>query len=280
MRKTMNRTLLGGFEKQLRADEKSEATISKYLHDTACFLDYAGEGSVLTKELVISYKQYLSTIYQPSSANSMLAAVNCFLKTLERPDCTVKSFRIQRETFREKGKELTLGEYRRLLDAASKLQKERLCLLMRTIASTGIRISELPFITVEALDIRRARVCLKGKIRMVILPEKLCRELSAYARKKGIRSGSIFITRKGRPLNRSNILREMKALGKSAGVEEDKIFPHNFRHLFAITYYKAERDICHLADLLGHSNINTTRIYTLVSCEEQEMQIGRLGFLA
>ncbi len=280
MQQRWTRTQIKLFEKQLRADEKSEATIRKYVHDAGHFLNYVGDGCAVQKELVIAYKQYLTEQYQTTSANSMLAAVNCFLRTAGYPDCVVKALRIQREAFRKRSRELSREEYQRLLDTAKRKGMRRLFLLMQTIAATGIRVSELPFITVESLRYRRAGVSLKGKNRMVLLPEKLCRDLAAYAEERGLRSGSIFVTRSGRPLDRSNILREMKSLGKIAGVDREKIFPHNLRHLFAVTYYKVERDICHLADLLGHSSINTTRIYTLVSSEEQERQIDRLGLLA
>lgn len=277
MRQKTVECLMEQFRKRLEEDEKSEATIVKYVHDARHFLSYLEKETEITKALVITYKQHLAVAYKLSSANSKLAAVNCFLRTTGYGDCVVKTFRMQRETFRDK--ELTRKEYLLLLETARKKGKRRLFLLMETIGATGIRVSELPFITVEALKIRRASVSLKGKTRMVILPEKLCRELGSYAEDRQIKSGSIFVTRNGRVMDRSNILHEMKALCREAGVEEEKVFPHNFRHLFAVTYYNAERDICHLADQLGHSNINTTRIYTLTSCEEQERQIDRLGLL-
>lgn len=280
MERKTDQTLLDLFERRLKEDEKSEATIRKYIHDVRCFMNYTKGADLFTKELVIAYKQYLSEHYKTSSANSMLAAVNSFLRIAGHPACTVKAFKVQRTAFRKKDQELSREEYLRLLDAAEKKGKRRLSLLMKTIATTGIRISELPFITVEALEERRAQVSLKGKTRTVILPERLCRELTYYVKDMRIRTGSIFITRSGRPLNRSNVLHEMKALYKEARVPRDKIFPHNFRHLFAVTYYNVERDICHLADLLGHSNINTTRIYTQISCEEQEQQLERLGLLS
>lgn len=269
--------LLEQFQKQLESDEKSKATIVKYLRDAQHFLNYAGEEKEITKELVISYKQHLASVYKVSSANSMLTAVNGFLRAAGYGGCTVKTFRLQREAFRDK--ELTREEYLLLLETARKKGKRRLFLLMETIGATGIRIGELPFITVESLKARRAIVSLKGKTRIVILPERLCRALGCYAEDHQIRSGSIFITRGGKAMDRSNILHEMKSLCQEAGVEKEKVFPHNLRHLFAVTYYNAERDICHLADLLGHSNINTTRIYTLVSCEKQEQLVNGLGLL-
>lgn len=263
-------------EQSMRSEEKSKTTIKKYCRDVKAFIRYAGEGAWLTKELVIAYKGYLGEHYEISSANSMLAALNYFLRLLGQGDCSVKSFKVQKEAFRTQERELTREEYQRLLDAAQRNGDERLFLLMQTICATGIRISELPFITVSSLHSRRARVSLKGKTRTVLLPLELCNKLKAYIKKHGITSGSVFVTRSGKPLDRSNILHSMKKLSEKAKVAVTKIFPHNLRHLFAVTFYRMERDICHLADLLGHSNINTTRIYTLISCEEQERQLRGL----
>lgn len=260
----------------MEEEEKSMATIKKYCQDVRAFIRYTGEGVRITKERVIAYKKYLEENYEISSANSMLAAVNYFLRFLNCGECTVKAFKVQREPFRNKERELTVEEYQRLLEAAAKSGDERLCLIMQTICATGIRISELPFITVASLYSRRAQVSLKGKTRTVILPLELCNKLRPYIKKKGISSGSVFVTRSGKPVDRSNIFHSMKKLCREAQVEETKVFPHNLRHLFAVTFYKLEKDICHLADLLGHSNINTTRIYTLISCEEQERQLDRL----
>ncbi|HBN56425.1 MAG TPA: integrase [Lachnospiraceae bacterium] len=279
MEQKMNGGMIDLFEKRLKEEEKSEATIRKYVSDVKHFMDYTKEDRPFSKELVIGYKQYLSEHYKKASVNSMLASVNSFLRMTGHPDCAVKTLKMQRAAFRGKNQELSREEYLRLLNTAKKKGKRRLFLLMQTIAATGIRISELPFITVEALKERRAQVSLKGKTRTVILQKQLCEELACYAEDMEIRAGSIFITRTGKPLDRSNVLHQMKALYEEAGVPKDKIYPHNFRHLFAVTYYNAERDICHLADLLGHSNINTTRIYTQVSCEEQEQQLDRLGLL-
>lgn len=278
MEQRIGKDVMEIFERELRADEKSEATIVKYLRDVRRFMNYVGE-EPLTKERVIAYKRSLCAHYRISSVNSMLAAVNSFLRIMERSDCVVKTLKIQRETFRKGERELLREEYLRLLGVAGKRRDKRLYLLMQTIGATGIRISELPFITVEALRIRRTYVSLKGKTRVVLLPGELCKELQSYVNEKQIQTGSIFVTRSGRPMDRSNILHEMKSLCEEAGVSKCKVFPHNLRHLFAVTYYQAERDICRLADLLGHSNINTTRIYTLVSCEEQEEQLDRLGLL-
>ncbi len=263
-------------EQRMREEEKSKATMEKYCHDVRAFLHYIGEEKVLSKELVITYKNYLGERYEISSANSMLAALNYFLRFIGREDCIVKSFRIQKEAFRSREQELTREEYLKLLEEARKRGDERLYMIMQTICATGIRISELPFITVASLQSRRARVLLKGKTRTVLLPLELCNKLKNYAAKQGIEAGSVFVTRSGRPVDRSNIFHAMKKLWQNAEVAETKVYPHNLRHLFAVTFYKEERDICHLADLLGHSNINTTRIYTLISCEEQERQLDSL----
>lgn len=277
MREKLSCEMITVFEKMLYKEEKSKATIEKYCRDARVFLNYAGEGAELTKERVISYKKYLGKHYRISSANSMLAALRSFLYCIGREDCSVKSFKTQKEAFREKKRELTKEEYFRLLDAAEETGDERLYMIMQTICSTGIRISELPFITVSALKSRRTRVLLKGKARTVLLPRDLCLELNRYARKKKITSGSVFVTRNGKPVDRSNVLHSMKKLCLKAGVAATKVFLHNLRHLFAVTFYEKERDICRLADILGHSNINTTRIYTMISSEEQERQLDGLG---
>ncbi len=290
--------LLEEFRTKMKKEEKSSATIEKYMHDIRCFgkfLRESGEGAAenqkseraedklpeeaFDKEKVIAYKQYLVDHYASASVNSMLAAVNTFFKENGWYDCVVKSLKIQKETFRSSERELTKEEYMRLLRTAARKGNQRLYLLMQTICSTGIRVSELPYITVEALYTRRAVVSLKGKTRIVILPKELCRELMHYIKEKNIQSGSIFITRNGNAMNRSNIWKEMKELCREAGIGAKKVFPHNLRHLFACTYYRLEKDITHLADILGHSNINTTRIYTLVSGEEQEKRIELLGLV-
>ncbi len=284
----MQSTKLNEFAEQLKFNEKSAATVRKYVRDVNEFLMFLKDGreisdgipdGAVTKEAVLSYKRFLLRKYAVSSVNSMLAALNSYLNFIGREDCVVKSVKVQRDAFRPKEKELTKEEYKKLLIAAEEQNKEWLCQIMRTICATGIRISELPFITVKAVRDRRAQVSLKGKKRTVLLPEELCRELETYARKLEIDSGPLFVTKGGLPIDRSNILHAMKKLCEEAGVSKDKVFPHNLRHLFAVTYYNAERDICHLADILGHSNINTTRIYTMVSCEEQQNQIERLDLV-
>lgn len=278
MERYITRTEITKFQNRLIEDEKSAATIQKYLRDLEAFFAFAGKESV-TKDMAIRYKQYLKGRYKPASVNSMLAAVNRFFKEMQWFDCIVKSMKIQRQTFRSKERELTKAEYYRLLKTAKERNDTRLYLLMQTICATGIRVSELEFITVEAVGNGQAAVSLKGKTRAVLIPSALCRELKGYAKRLGIKNGSIFVTRNGRPLDRSNILHSMKALCEEAGVARDKVFPHNLRHLFACLFYQAEKDISRLADLLGHSNINTTRIYTCISGEEQTRQIEQLGLV-
>lgn len=271
--------LVEAFRHRLADEERSAATVRKYLHDLTAFRAFAGEGAEVTKELVVAYKRHLVDHYRPTSVNSMLAAVNRFLREAGWGDCTVRSLRIQHQPFRNRDRELTRAEYIRLVNAARARHDERLSMLMQTICSTGIRVGELQFITVEALAQGRTTVSFKGKERVVLIPAALCRALKEYARARGIEHGSVFVTRGGRPLDRSNILHSMKSLCKTARVACQKVFPHNLRHLFACLYYQAEKDLSHLADLLGHSNVNTTRIYTCVSGDEQVRQIERLGLV-
>ena len=207
----------------------------------------------------------------------MLSAVNRLLKFLGREECRIKFLRIQRRTFRERDRELTRAEYQRLLDAAA--GQERLGLLMEAICSTGIRVSEVRYITVEAARAGRTEIRLKGKIRTILLPAKLCRKLLRYAKKHKTASGEIFLTGNGKPVSRKQIWREMKKLCHKAGVESSKVFPHNLRHLFATVFYSACRDIVKLADVLGHSSINTTRIYLMTSGAEHARQLERLGLV-
>ena len=263
------------FAELLRENEKSDATVEKYTRDVGTFRKWLGEDGHTDKERTKHYKQYLRENYKLSSANSMLSALNTFFKYMEWNECRINTFKTQRTSFRNTERELSIQEYHRLLDAAiTKTGKSEeggrvLALIMETLAGTGIRVSELPFITVASLATRRAAVALKGKTREVLLSAALCKKLRAYCREKGIEAGSIFVTKSGRPIDRSNILRRMKGLSAAADVLRTKIFPHNLRHLFAVTYYEKQKDIARLADILGHANINTTRIYTLVSCEAQ-----------
>ena len=279
MKYMLHSDMLDQFKKVLCDEEKSKATVEKYMRDVKAFFRYAQKADGVDKELVVEYKRSLLERYTVTSANSMLAALNRFFQCMNMYECTIKAYRVQTETFRPRNRELTKGEYYRLLQTALKHGKKRLYLLMQTICSTGIRISELKFITVQAVYSGQAVVSLKGKTRIVLLPSKLRQQLKHYIRKEGIREGSVFITRYGNPVDRSNILHEMKALCEDAGLDPKKVFPHNLRHLFACTYYKMEKNISHLADLLGHSSINTTRIYTRISGKEQVRQIDMLGLI-
>lgn len=278
MENKMTEKLIAQFKSRLIEDEKSDATIRKYIHDLEKFFRFTG-GETVTKEMTVCYKQHLLERYAPSSVNSMLAAVNCFFKQMGWFDCVVKTLKIQRQAFRAKERELTKEEYFRLLEAARAKNDIRLYLLMQTICATGIRVSELQFITVRAVRRGFATVMLKGKVRTVLLPSALCEELKDYAEKMGIQDGSLFISHSGRPLDRSNIFRSMKALCETAGVDREKVFPHNLRHLFASLFYEAEHDLSRLADILGHSSVNTTRIYTSVSGEKHARQIEKLGLV-
>ena len=257
------------FTERLIELERSSLTISKYLRDVHTFRRWLGTKGPVDKNCVIRFKQMLREKYRLSSANSMLSALNKFFQILGWADCRISTFKTQHVSFRDEKRELSNEEYKRLLHAAAEKGDLQICRIMETIASTGIRISELPFITVASLHTRRAFVSLKGKTRQVLIPAKLCKKLREYCRDRKITSGSIFVTRSGRPMDRSNILHRMKALSIAARVDRSKIFPHNLRHFFAVNYYKVEKDIVRLADLLGHTNINTTRIYTLISCESQ-----------
>ena len=267
---------INGFKAYLIREEKSELTIEKYLRDVSRFLRWLDRAE-LTKDRVLAYKAELMERYAVVSVNSILSSLNSYLAFIGRGDCRVKTIKQQRRAFLSEEKELTKQEYERLLRAAE--SKPRLCLLMQTICSTGIRVSEHRFITVEAAKTGCAEVRLKGKCRTVFLPKKLCRALLKYAKEQGITSGSIFVTASGKPLNRCNIWAEMKKLCDTAGVPREKVFPHNLRHLFARLYYSLEKDIVRLADILGHSSINTTRIYTMESGQVHRRQIERMGLL-
>lgn len=267
------------YEAYLKNEERSFATIEKYKRDIKNFLLFVKSEKSVTKEMVIAYKEHLTENYAPSSVNSMLAALNNFLSFLKLYDLRVKPLKLQRKIFSSKEKELSKSEYLRLLEAAKNKENIRLCLLMETICSSGIRVSELLYITVEAVKYGKVNVRSKGKSRTVFLPLNLCKKLKEYIKNMNIKEGAVFVTKSGKPLNRSNIWHDMKALCKCANVLPSKVFPHNLRHLFAKTYYKIEKDLGRLADLLGHSNIETTRIYTMTSGDEHEKQVNLLGLV-
>lgn len=262
----------------LRSQEKADNTILKYTHDLAALYKWMDDRP-LTREVMIEWKEHLAAAYAPASANSMLAAANGFLKFMNWQELAVKPLRIQKSLFCDEQREMTKEEYIRLVEAARREGNERLSLILQTICATGIRVSELQFITAEAVCIGRTEINNKGKLRIIFLPDRLCRLLGEYLRRKGRNSGPVFITCTGRPLNRSNIWRDMKKLCESADVESGKVFPHNLRHLFAKIYYSLEKDISRLADILGHSSVNTTRIYTMESGRNHARQIERMGLV-
>ena len=277
-KRIITQEMLGMYAYRLAEEEKSSATIEKYERDVLKFIAYAAEREV-TKDLVMEYKEHIKERYTPTSVNSMLAALGSFFTFKGWNDCKVKRLRIQRSVFRSESKELTKEEYERLLAASKDSGHERINLIIQTICGTGIRVSELPCITVEAVRAGEAVVECKGKVRLVFIPGKLRKLLTVYIGRQGIDSGPVFVTRTGKPLNRSNIWKDMKALCKAAGVSADKVFPHNLRHLFARTYYGLDKDIAKLADVLGHSNIETTRGYILSSGREHCRQVERLGLV-
>lgn len=267
---------LQSFQKYLELEEKERATVQKYMRDVRSFLDFAG-GSPVTKERVIAYKAWLAEQYAPRSANSMLVALNGFLRYLGADGCCVKLFRLQYQTFCERQRVLTQEEYKRLLDTARRKRQTRLYLILLTLCSTGIRISELKHITVEAIRQGSAVARNKGKSRVVLLPRRLCELLNGYVRWRGIESGPVFLTRGGKPVDRSNVWRSMQRLCREAGVSKAKAHPHSLRHLFACTFYEKEKDVMHLADILGHKSVNTTRIYTLTVSSVHRRQIESLN---
>ena len=267
------------FRNYLLEEERSAATIEKYGRDVLSFISWLSDREEISKEVVVGYKQAIIGKYKTTSANSMLVSVNRFLDFIGKKDCQVKLFKIQRNPFRKKDKELTKEEYNRLILAAKAKSSSRLFLMIQAICSTGIRVSEHRFITREALERGRITIYNKGKERVVFLPKKLKKCLLQYCRQNGIYSGPVFVTKNGTPVNRCNVWAEMKALCKEAGVSPEKVFPHNLRHLFAVTYYRMQKDIVHLADILGHSNIEYTRIYTFTSEEEHARVLSRMCLL-
>ena len=276
--KKITKKRIEGFKTYLIQEEKSAATVEKYIRDICAFSGWL-EGRTVDKQAVLEYKAYLVENYKPASVNSVLSSVNSFFAYNEWYDCKVKFLKIQKQIFTSKDKELTKAEYERLLTAAKAEKNERLYLLMQTICSTGIRVSELRFVTVSAVALGVANINCKGKLRQVFLPKVLCKVLMRYIKEQKITSGSVFVSRTGKPLDRSNIWSDMKKLCESAGVSKDKVFPHNLRHLFARTYYSIQKDIVRLADILGHSSVNTTRIYTMETGEIHLRQIEKLGLI-
>ena len=266
-----------GFRRELLRREYSHGTAESYVRSIRAFARWSG--GAVDRGLVLTWKARLTAQYAPATVNAMLAGLNRFFDFSGRPECRVKVLRLQRRSFREAERELDREEYRTLVRTARTLGRERLALVMETICATGIRVGEVPYITVEALRRGKAVVALKGKVRTILLPEKLCKKLLKYVKRQKITSGEVFLTGGGKRLSRVQIWAEMKRLCCAAGVAADKVFPHNLRHLFARTFYRACQDVVKLADILGHSSIETTRIYLLTTGTEHLRRLERLGLL-
>ena len=270
--------IIENFRKNLELQEKSTSTIEKYIRDVKAFSVYA-ENAAITKEKVIAYKKYLGNNYAVRSVNSMLASINSLFSFLGWHDLRVKSLKLQQQVFCPEEKELTKAEYARLCKTAERKHNERLNLILQTICGTGIRVSELQFITVEAVKNGEAIVNCKAKTRAVFIVKELKQKLLRYAAEQNIKSGMIFVTRTGKPISRTNIWREMKALCAEADVNPGKVYPHNLRHLFARVFYGIEKDIAKLADILGHSSINTTRIYIISTGTEHRKRMENMHLI-
>lgn len=276
--RTIQTEILEAYETYLRDDEKSKATCEKYVRDVKHFVGFAGDREI-DKAVLLDYKAELVKHYAMTSANSMIAAVNSFLRYVGRHELCIKQFKIQKTAYSPEEKELSEAELHILIRTAEKIQKERLALVIQTICGTGIRVSELQYLTVEAVRKGEATVSCKGKTRKIFVVSKLQKKLLAYAGKNNIETGTLFVTKSGKALDRSNIWREMKKLCEVAGIAAEKVFPHNLRHLFARTFYGIEKDIAKLADILGHSNINTTRIYIMTTFTEHKRKMESMRLI-
>lgn len=274
----INENNIKEYEARLYDEEKSKNTITKYIRDVKAFLTWC-EGRVMDKATVLDYKTFLCSTYSPKSVNSILSSLNNYFMYIERPELKVKILKIQRKIFTEQSRELTKNDYRTLLCTAKNKKDKRLYCLIQTIGSTGMRVSELEYVTVDAVRSGIVTINCKGKLRQILLPADLCRLLKKYIVEKGIKKGSVFISKNGKPLDRIAVWRMLKSICDEAGVQKEKVFPHNLRHLFARTFYTLYNDIVGLADILGHSNINTTRIYTAESGAEYSHRITQMGLL-
>lgn len=272
----MTNDIVIAYTNWLITEERSAATVEKYLRNVTAFLEWLGEES-LTKEAVIRFKATLSG--QPSTVNGVIASVNSLLTFLGHPDWKVKPVKSQRRTYRSKEKNLTKEEYERLIRTAETIGNERLARIVEALGSTGMRVSELRFLTLEALEGREMTICNKGKMRTILLTADLVRKLKRYCKARGIKDGAVFVSRNGVPLARTQIWTEIKRLCEKAGVDPQKGFPHNLRHLFAVIHYRLHRDIVKLADILGHSNVNTTRIYLIDTGDEHRRQLEAMGMV-
>lgn len=277
-RRSITAKAIAEFKEHLILEERSAATVEKYIRDVKAFSAYAENGTI-TKETVIAYKKHLQENYAVRSVNSMLASINSLFVFLGWHDLRVKSLKLQQQVFCPEEKELTKAEYARLCKTAERKHNERLNLILQTICGTGIRVSELQYITIEAVKNGEAVVSCKAKTRSVFIVKELKQKLLRYAAEQGIKSGMIFVTRTGKPISRTNIWREMKALCEEASVNPQKVFPHNLRHLFARVFYGIEKDIAKLADILGHSSINTTRIYIISTGTEHRQRMENMRLI-
>ena len=275
--------IVAAFKKHLLEEEKSLVTVGKYIRDVNKFIKYIRDDRIardgISKEYVIQYKNYLKDNYAAASVNSMIAAINSYFRFLNCSELCVRQLKIQKKAYCSAKKELTKDEYFKILYKARSTNQERLALILQTICGTGIRVSELEYFTVQAVKEGEVSVNCKNKTRSILIPQKLRLGLQRYAKKKGIKTGQIFITKNGKPMHRSNIWREMKAICKCAGVSREKVFPHNLRKLFAKCFYGMKKDIAKLSDILGHSNINTTRIYIMTSGYEPRREIEQLDLI-
>ena len=276
--RTITAKTIAEFKEHLILEERSAATVEKYIRDVKAFAKYT-QNSAITKETVIAYKKHLQENYAVRSVNSMLASINSFFSLFGWNDLKVKSLKLQQQVFCPEEKELTRAEYTRLCRAAERKHNERLNLILQTVCGTGIRVSELQYITVEAVKRGEAVVNCKAKTRSVFIVKELKQKLLRYAAEQGIKNGMIFVTRTGKPVNRTIIWREMKALCAEADVNPQKVFPHNLRHLFARVFYGIEKDIAKLADILGHSSINTTRIYIISTGTEHRQRMENMRLI-
>lgn len=278
MTRKSNKLKIGEFRIYLRENERAESTVQKYVREVERLSEFLA-GESITKEKILQYREVLKGRYQARTVNGKLSAINAYVSFVGTENCKVKLLRIQNRPFVDPSRQLEEREYHKLLLAAKKMKKERLYYMLLSICGTGIRVSELQYITVESVREGKAEINMKGKNRIILLSKGLLKKLEEYIEKYHITSGSVFQTRNGNPVNRSNICREMKKLCEYAGVNQTKVFPHNLRHLFARKYFEVEKNISLLADVLGHSSIETTRIYVAASASEHERIIEKVNLI-
>ncbi len=278
--RTVTNKLVEKFREYLYEEEKSNATVSKYICDIKKLKEYAN-GHELDKKLIVSYKEYLQNkgCYKSGSINSFLVAANCFFQFMGWNDLKIKTIKVQKKAFMPNNMDLSKAEYKKLVAAAEKSGKIQLAMLIQTLCAIGLRVSELAFITVKSVNEGTVNVYCKGKERQILIPKALQIKLLYYIHKNGTKNGVVFRTRNGKPINRSNIWREMKSLCQEAGVEQEKVFPHNLRHLFAKTFYNTCKDIAKLADILGHSSIETTRVYIMTTSREYQKHMDEMDLV-